>query len=489
VRLTPLRSLFAVDLRSLALFRAWTGSVLLFDLVTRALDARAFYSDDGLLPRALNLSIMGNSWKVSIFHAAGHPVLVAGLFALAIACAAALTIGWKTPLAVFFSWFFLASIHTRNSMAMHSGDNLLRLLLLWSCFLPLGARASVDAWAGRARGPVPKEICNAGTVLLLMQTCFVYWAAALIKAGDPSWLGGHGVRCSVTIFEMQTPWSAWLLAYPGLMKALSFGVLLFEGLGPLLFFVPVFTGPVRTFAVLGFVVMQLGFGLFLQLWTFPWISTAAVLPFLPSWFWDGPLGQRWATGLEALRRKAAGLARRYFSKASCRPAYVPLPRWAGWAAGLLLVYIFFWNVEHVFYPRRKIPDVLRPPGWFLSVEQKWGMFVPPGRFHDWMVIAGKTRDHTAVDVLNEKRPLSFKKPASVTGFYKSSRWQDFLTGLVQEEDPELFEHMGRYYCWEWNAAHPPPKRLDEVLIYSMQQRFFPRLEKPRANLLHRQTCP
>ena len=63
--------------------------------------------------------------------------------------AVALLVGYRTRLATIGSWILLASIHVRLPVVINAGDTLLRVLLFWSIFLPLGAMWSVDARRGR----------------------------------------------------------------------------------------------------------------------------------------------------------------------------------------------------------------------------------------------------------------------------------------------------------------------------------------------------
>ena len=62
------------------------------------------------------------------------PFLVAGLFA------GLLLVGYRTGLATCVSWFMLLSVQARNPIILQGGDVLLRLLLFWGIFLPLGER-------------------------------------------------------------------------------------------------------------------------------------------------------------------------------------------------------------------------------------------------------------------------------------------------------------------------------------------------------------
>ena len=101
----------------------------------------------------------------------GALFVIAGLFALA------LLVGWWTRLATAASWFLLTSLHARNPMVLQGGDTLLRLLLFWGLFLPLGRAGRWTAWRRGGRPPGDAEV-SAGSAALVLQVCFVYWFSA-----------------------------------------------------------------------------------------------------------------------------------------------------------------------------------------------------------------------------------------------------------------------------------------------------------------------
>src|SRR3954468_9750905 len=73
-----LRGIFGLDLRSLALFRIGLGIILLFDIIIRYEDVHAFYTDEGVLPRAgvlvfnqgMSVHMLGGSltYEVALFY-------------------------------------------------------------------------------------------------------------------------------------------------------------------------------------------------------------------------------------------------------------------------------------------------------------------------------------------------------------------------------------------------------------------------------------
>ena len=104
----------------------------------------AFYTDFGLLPRWVVLKFFSNAFNLSIHHIGGTLFSQIILFGINLMAALFLLIGYRTKLFTFVCWFFCISIQNRNGFLLNSGDELLRMLLFWGMFLPLGAKFSLD---------------------------------------------------------------------------------------------------------------------------------------------------------------------------------------------------------------------------------------------------------------------------------------------------------------------------------------------------------
>ena len=149
---TRLAAAFGIDLRTLALFRVVLGAVLLHDSLRRFADLRAFYSDDGLMPRAW-LTALEGPLRFSLHAASGGMAWPALLLAIASLAAFCLMIGHRARLAAGISWLLLASLNTRNPLVLIGGDYLMVCLLFWTMFLPVSARYSADAVLARNTPP------------------------------------------------------------------------------------------------------------------------------------------------------------------------------------------------------------------------------------------------------------------------------------------------------------------------------------------------
>lgn len=461
---------FGIDLRSLAVFRIGLGLLVLADLFGRFSDFNVFYTDGGILPRALLLQQFPSLFRISVHLASGSALFEGVLFVLAALSAVCLVMGVRTRIATVLSWFLLMSLHVRNPMVLHSGDYLLRLLLFWGMFLPLGSHLSKDSSAEPVKRNSSVYFLSMGTVALLMQVVFVFVSASAAKWGDPSWTGGRAVYQTLQTSQYATFFGSLLRLLPRwFLSVLSYTVFCFETLGPLLLFAPVFTGPVRTAAVFGFFLMQMGFGIFMDLGLFPWVASVAMLPFIPAWAWDN-IFQRFK-----MPKVEIGTEKRK----SSRPANVVL--------SLLLIYVLWINLS-MRAGAFQIPRQLSWIGEVLYLDQNWSMFTPPDEASAWFVVAGSERDGTAVDLLRKKPGISWDAPRSFSSTYKNLQWYKYMGHLWSPAYSNNLPYYAGYKCREWNRRHRGDKQLAQLLIYSASQRFYPQGESPQYSLLWMHNC-
>jgi predicted DCC family thiol-disulfide oxidoreductase YuxK len=283
-----LRDIFSLDLRSLAVFRIGLALVILGDVIVRAMDLSAHYTDSGVLPRGALLENFGNVWHWSLYFMSGTAPFQALLMGLACLFAGLLLLGYKTRLMTVLSWIFLISIQSRNPMVLQGGDMLLHMLVFWSMFLPLGAYYSVDSALDDSGQKKPKQIFSMGTLALYVQFLLFYWCSVMYKTGYEWWGDGTAVYYALNADHHATAFGHFLLEYasPLLLKALTYFTLLIEILGPAFLIFTRISGKPRLFVILLFIGMHFGFSSALELGIFPWISSVYMLAFLPVWIWD-----------------------------------------------------------------------------------------------------------------------------------------------------------------------------------------------------------
>jgi hypothetical protein len=461
---------FVLDLRSLAVFRIGLGMLLLADLAFRAGDLQAHYTDLGVLPR----SAISAPFASSVHLLNGSVWFQAGLFVLAALFALALLVGFFTRLATFASCFLLISLHARNPVVLEGGDVLLRVLLFWSIFLPLGAVFSVDRLRSRVPRSNPRLVSMAAAALIL-QVCFVYWFAALLKT-DASWrTDGTAIYYTLSIDQFSTRLGRSLLAYPELLRLLTFATLWLEALGPVLLFVPFGRGLPRLLVVAAFLIFHLlGLNLTLELGHFPYICAVAWLALLPSRFWD----------------KLTSRMSLFPSNIQQLSFPVRTPAWMNALAAFFLVYVFLWNVRTVDFQRFHaiLPQRLDWIGEGFGLSQMWSLFAPtPMKDAGWYVIVGDLENGRQVDLFREGRPVRWEKPELVSATYKNTRWRKYLLNLWQKSHAAHRMRYADYLCREWNSQHEGGEKLENIEIFFMLEVIRPDRppDRPQAILICR----
>ncbi|MGK7943723.1 MAG: DCC1-like thiol-disulfide oxidoreductase family protein [Microcystaceae cyanobacterium] len=283
-----LKQTIAFDRRSLAIFRIGLALVMMADLISRTRGLTAHYTDQGILPTAIvrdNLLPSGY-WSVHLLSGAtGWQVFLFGLtfFALIL-----LLIGYRTRLAIIALWALTISVQNRNPALLFAGDDVSRAILFWSMFLPLGSCYSVDSALNNATEPLPKRIISAATFALMVQIAYIYIWSAAFKMKSQFWFpDGDGVYYSLQFDQYARTFGLWLLNLPNeLLQLMTHSTLIFEWLGPLLIFIPIWHVGFRCIAIVSFTLLHLIFGLTFEIGILSYFSIVMWLTFIPSEIWD-----------------------------------------------------------------------------------------------------------------------------------------------------------------------------------------------------------
>lgn len=443
--------------------------MVLADLAGRATDLRAHYTDAGVLTRGDLLALFDwlHAWPLCLHLAGGSAWSQALFFVLAGVAALALLVGHRTTLATVALWFLTTSLQLRNLFIGAGYDALLRLLLLWGCFLPLGARWSLDAGRADAARPPPTHVLSAGTVALLVQVVIVYWSAAVAKWDVAAWREGTALATILDDDFRATAIGVALAGHPDLLRLLGRVIVALELAGPALLTAPLATGPLRTAAIAALCAMNLGFGLGLELGLFPWVSSIALLGLLPGWFWD-----------RVLRRPAPA--------PTAAPPGVPRRPLAEGLCAILLAYVVAWSVGVARDPEYQAPAAVAWLGGGLFLQQDWRMFAVPAARTGWIVIPGRLADGTALDLFaaggrvpwvapdQAPPPVRWDRPPHPSRTFANDRWRLFVARAVHgpRRDAQLLA-WGRFLCREWNATHEAGRRLEAFDVAFMVRALGP----------------
>jgi hypothetical protein len=434
-----LRRLFGVDVRSLAAFRIGLGVLVALDLAARFPLIEALYTDQGLVPRDLMPVGFLSRTPLDLYGFDGSCAWALALLALTFSCSVLFAIGFRTRWVTVALWVLMSALFRRNQLATDGGDSVVRCLLFWSMFLPLGAAWSIDA---RGRAAPPSVVCSPATAALLLQPALLYFMAGLAK-DTPPWREGYAVSLALNETEWVKPLGVWLGQHPSLVRVMTFATRTVEIGAPLLLFLPIFTSRARAVAIASLVALQVGLATTLRLNFFPFYSSVAWLAFVPSSLWDR-LSQR----------------PEVVSRASI--ASEPAPFWQTHlhrARGALVLGALCLGTV-VGFRRADEPDLADRAALSLGFAQQWNMYRDIGEDYVRIHVEGRLADGAVVDLRTDQGHLT---DSPLEDWVRSYRGAVFIEAM-KGGDPEILQAFSRYVCSRWNSGRQERAELVELTL-------------------------
>lgn len=284
------RTYLSFDRRTLGLTRICLGFFLVMDLFRRSFAWEAMFSDRGVLPTTTILA-RPQAGNYSILHAFSSPFELWVLFAVMLVTYVSLLIGFKTKLAQILSLVWVVSMNGRVLLIENGGYVVQNLLLLWTCFLPLGDRFSLDALLeslrrrreigasdlNDRRALVPPHRLAPFVTLVALAVCFqlgiLYYFNVVHKTG-PAWnlRNATAVHSVMYVDRMVNPGPAALrdLVPFFVYRAMGRAVIVAEASIPFLLFTPIFQKWSRRLALVLVNFLHIGFGSTFVLGPFAW---------------------------------------------------------------------------------------------------------------------------------------------------------------------------------------------------------------------------
>lgn len=295
-----------VDTRTLGLFRICFGVLLLTNLWDRmgGLDGVSFFTNEGLWPNhyALFLPPTGHFWSPLLGFSTRAEMRV--YMALIAAVYVAYTLGWRTRLMQLLTLFCLGAVNMRFLLPQHGGNVVLNILAVWTLFLPLGERFSLDAlFASLRQHPdasaadlaarrweasrVPVHV-GVAYLCVLLNFAVIYFFNTWHKTGN-TWHDGSAVHWVLWQNRLNTAFAGWLrLHEPAFFSPLfTYGTLVVEGSLVALILSPWRWQLLRPIAAINVWALHFGIALVCTLGPFSWAMMAfGVLLLTPdAWTW------------------------------------------------------------------------------------------------------------------------------------------------------------------------------------------------------------
>jgi hypothetical protein len=267
----------------LGLIRILTGLMLLYTHAVWGLALDAFFGPVGWLDEGLVRALQGDEFAYSfwwwvpanrVWHAYGLSMIVLALF----------TVGLWTRVTSVLALIVAISFVHRVPGALFGLDQINVLLTLYLAIGPSGQALSVDRWlAGRRGGaeasrPAPSAAANLAQRLIQVHMCVIYFFAGVSKLQGPAWWNGEAMWRAFANLEYQSADMTWLAWHPWLVNLITHASIAWE----LSFCVLIWLRLWRPLVLAGAVVLHLGIGLFLGMWTFGLVMLIGCASFLPA---------------------------------------------------------------------------------------------------------------------------------------------------------------------------------------------------------------
>jgi hypothetical protein len=481
---SPLKRIFELDLRSLAICRIGFGLFSIIDCIFRLQNFEAHYTEFGVLP----LDLLNSQYvpKGPCLHClSSAPSWMVGMFALHILFAFLMMIGWRTRITTLLTWFFTISLHYRMPLIIDGGDVLLRCCLLWLFFLPAGEYFSLDARRKPTAEPRPTQSIWWMNLMLPLQLFMLYFCSATLKTGADWWPNGTAIGFALSLEAFVTPLGRWLTQFPEGLKVLTRIIFLVELWAPFLFLC---WGRLRMLAVIIFIGFHFGLSMCMDLALFPWIAYSALLSLMPSEFWDYVL--------HAFKKLKISIK---ISKTNFENLLSPskFQIYTAVLAGFFFSIGIAWNIYS--YYKATLPRPIAKAGQWVHVDQYWGMFAPyPLKDSGWyefgLHLWNGEYVYTFVHDTMEKEWDEVKgTPISGHKHFVDQRWRKYLINLWDKGNSKFRPALADYLCRKWNrdavAASEKATGLDMEFTLFVNKKYLSPPREPSNINLGKYDCP
>jgi hypothetical protein len=266
----------------LGVLRILTGLMLLYTHAVWGLVLDEFFGPASWLSADLVRTIQADQYAYSFWWLVPDGGIRVA-YILSVLVLLLFTLGLFTRWTSILALVVVISFAHRVPAAMFGLDQINAMLTLYLAIGPSGQALSLDRWLARRRlgplapAPTPSPGANLALRLINVHMCVIYFFAGISKLQGESWWAGEAIWRAMANLEYQTIDMTWMAGYPWLINLATHVSVLWE-----LFFCTLIWRPrLRPWMLAGAVVLHVGIGACLGMWTFALIMLVGCGSFLP----------------------------------------------------------------------------------------------------------------------------------------------------------------------------------------------------------------
>lgn len=424
-----LQVIFSLDARSLGILRIGLGLISIYNLALFYPSIELFFGPLGVLPAWEHKPLAA----FSIHAISDNTTFIHLIFLVHLLFSAMLCAGYKTRLATIACWFLTVSLFNRAPQISFGGDEVMRALLLWGMFLPLGRRFSVDQVNNAGKPPLGDRVVSWAGAALIIQIIIIYLVNGFGK-NDPAWNTDFTALYYFFNDTVAKAPAKFLLNFPDMLMVLTGLALYLERFATLLLLLPN-VAVFRTAAIVLFVVFHLCIDVTMKVGWFSWIMIIYWLGLIPSECWRGKI------------------AARAESEPHSNPAVNLL---CGGLLGVIAISNFFYmqNAQlKTLWRDSRVFKIIH----YAAIDQDLLKFMPVGRARRTFTVKPVFESPEMIDDQTLKKYTFNRTPYFRTG--RILHWRG-----SHDERLRRYDYLKKYLIDHWNKEFPNGPRVIDVTI-------------------------
>ena len=276
---------------TMGLFRAVFGAITFINLAMVSIDFRAWFTETGYVPTELLDRWNNGDFRFDLLAHVTNPDVAAVFYGLTMLAALLTALGFWSRISSIALLVGVTSIHHRCPDILHSGDTLMRVMLLYIAVAPSGASCSLDRLIALKKGTAPPEPAQVSLWpqrMMQIQVAIVYFTTVWHKSFGQWWLNGTATWYPPQLDEFDRFPVPHFFDQQPMLAVMTYGTLLTElGLGTL-----VFAKPLRKWVLLCGLLLHAGIEFRMNIPLFSFITVSTYMT-----FYEGEEVTAWAKRL------------------------------------------------------------------------------------------------------------------------------------------------------------------------------------------------